>query len=75
MCLNLATHQYLNGVNIYGLFQKIQLKIQDIQLLTKGLKKRFTFGDWVPPVGDDRTPNPHIEMIVIQRFITSYQHH
>ena len=29
--------------------------------LNEGIKKRgFTFGDWVPPVGDDRTPNPHI---------------
>ena len=29
--------------------------------LSEGIKKRgFTFGDWVPPIGDDRTPNPHI---------------
>ena len=29
--------------------------------LSEGIKKRgFTFGDWVPPIGDDKTPNPHI---------------
>tara|TARA_B100000963_G_scaffold14809_2_gene11362 strand:+ start:2887 stop:5415 length:2529 start_codon:yes stop_codon:yes gene_type:complete len=29
--------------------------------LFEGIKLRgFTFGDWVPPIGDDRTPNPHI---------------
>ena len=29
--------------------------------LFEGIRLRgFTFGDWVPPVGDDRTPNPHI---------------
>ena len=29
--------------------------------LLESIKLRgFTFGDWVPPIGDDRTPNPHI---------------